>query len=211
MDNYDNAEHDNFGYEDDEYDDAADDWEIEAAEEEQKAIAEEAARKARLEKKLVTRAPVKKEEEEEAVPEDVERAIADMRQVANDIASGSTLLRGGSSEELIGNHKLVADVDVDRVGAMIADRLTSFSESSHYDKLILEVFERLTSHLTNTQLLNEEADRVHRLREELKRAAKTKTKPVEKAPVTQSSLDLSNFEDKGGAAVTEENEDETGW
>ncbi|KAG5477352.1 hypothetical protein LSCM4_04571 [Leishmania orientalis] len=211
MDDYhDDAGHDDYGYEDDEYDDAADDWEAEAAVEEQKAVAEEAARQARLEKKLATRAPVKKEEGE-TVPEDVERAIADMRQVANDIASGSALLSRGNSEELIGNCKLSSDADVDRVGAMIADRLTSFSDSAHYDKLILEVFERLASHLTSTQLLNDEADRVHRLREELKRAAKAKPKSVEKAPVTQGGLDLDNFDDKGGAAVAEENEDETGW
>ncbi|KAG5477619.1 hypothetical protein CUR178_05325 [Leishmania enriettii] len=210
MDDYhDDAGYDDYGYEDDEYDDAADDWEAEAAVEEQKVVAEEAARQARLEKKLATRAPVK--EEKETVPEDVERAIADMRQVANDIASGSALLSRGNSEELIGNCKLSSDADVDRAGAMIADRLTSFSDSAHYDKLILEVFERLASHLTSTQLLNDEVDRVHRLREELKRAAKAKPKSVEKPPVTQGGLALDNFDDKGGAAVAEENEDETGW
>ncbi|GET89320.1 hypothetical protein, conserved [Leishmania tarentolae] len=209
-DYYDDDVHSNYGYEDDEYDDAADDWEAEAAEEEQRAIAEEAARQARLEKKLATRAPVKKEEEE-AVPEEVERAIAEMRHVANDIASGSALLSGGDSEDLIGKRSLASDTDVDQVGAMIACRLTSFFGSAHYEKLIVDVFERLTNHLTSTQLLNEEADRVHRLREELKRMAKSKPKQVEKTAVKQSGLDLDNFEDRGGATVAEENEDETGW
>ncbi|KAK7194510.1 hypothetical protein NESM_000368100 [Novymonas esmeraldas] len=211
MNHHDEDEYDDYGYEDGEFDDAADDWEAEAAEQEQKAEAEEAARQARLEKKLATRAPVKKEEEEEAVPEDVEHAIADMRQVANDIASGSALLSGSDAEGLLGNSSLNTDAEVDQVGAMIADRLTSFSTSAHYDKLILDVFERLTSHLTSTHLLNEEADRVHRLREELKRAAKAKPKVVEKAPAEHGGLDLDNFEDRGGAAVAEENEDETGW
>ena len=205
-DYYDDAEYDDY-----EYEDAADDWEAEAVEEEQKAKEEEIARKVRAEKKLATRAPVKEEaEEKEVVPEDVEHAIIDMRQVANDIGSGSTLL-GGESEPLIGNAAITTDAEVDQVGAMIAQRLLSFSSSANFDKLIKDVFERLTKQMTSSALLTEEADRVHRLREELKRAVKTKPKAVAKAPIKQGGLDLDNFEDKGGAHVAEENEDETGW
>lgn len=205
-DYYDDAEYDDY-----EYDDAADDWEAEAAAEEEREKEEELARKIRAEKKLATRAPVKEEvEEEEAVPEDVERAITDMRQVANDIGSGSALL-SGETEELIGKASIAKDSDVDSVGAMIADRLASFSNTAHYDKLIADVFERLTLQLSTPALLTEEADRVHRLREELKRAAKAKPKVVEKAPIQQAGLDLDNFEDRGGAHVAAENEDETGW
>ncbi|KPI89982.1 hypothetical protein ABL78_0842 [Leptomonas seymouri] len=202
-DYYDDAEYDDY-----EYDDAADDWEAEAAEVEQKAKEEEIARKVRAEKKLVTRAPVK---EEEVVPDDVEHAIADLRQIANDVASGSALL-GDNSEVLIGNASIAEAEDVDRVGAMIAQRLISFSGSAHYDKLMADVFERLTKQMNNSALLTEEADRVHRLREELKRAAKAKPKLVEeKAPLQRKGLDLDNFEDRGGAYVAGENEDETGW
>ncbi|KPA79738.1 hypothetical protein ABB37_05496 [Leptomonas pyrrhocoris] len=205
-DYYDDAE-----YDDDEYDDAADDWEAEAAEEEQKVKEEEVARKVRAEKKLATRAPVKEEvEAEEAVPENVEHAITDMRQVANDIGSGSALL-GGDSEELLGNASIATDEDVDRVGAMIAQRLVSFADTANYDKLIADVFERLTKQMSSPALLTEESDRVHRLREELRRAAKAKPKVVEKVSVQQAGLDLDNFDDKGGAHVAEENEDETGW
>jgi translation initiation factor 3 subunit J len=208
MDDY----YDEQEYDDYEYDDAADDWEAEAAEEEQKAKAEEVARKLRAEKKLATRAPIKEEvEETEAVPEDVERAITDMRQVANDVASGSALLGGDAAEGLIGNASIAEPEDVDRVGEMIAQRLLSFSDSPNFDKLIADVLERLTKQMTTSALLTEEADRVHRLREELKRAAKTKSKVVEKALAPQARLDLDNFEDKGGAHVAEENEDETGW
>ncbi|KAG5502950.1 hypothetical protein JKF63_04723 [Porcisia hertigi] len=207
---YDNDEYEDHGYEEDEYDDAADDWEAEAEKQEQKAVAEEAARQARLEKKLATRAPIKEEEKEEVLPEDVEQAISSMRQVANDIASGSALLSGGDSVEVIGENKCNSEADVERVGAMIADRLVSFADSDHYEVLIMEVFERLTSHIHSTQLLNEEADRVHRLRAEFKRGTKTKPKVV-KTCVKQEGLDLDTVEDKGGAAVPEENEDETGW
>lgn len=206
-DYYDDAE-----YEDDEYDDAVDDWEAEAAVEEQKAKEEEHAKKVRAEKKLATRAPVKEEEveEEEAVPEDVERALTDMRQVASDIASGSALL-GGDSEMLIAKASIATAAEVDQVGEIIAQRLASFAGSASYDKLIADVFVRLTRQMNNSALLTEEADRVHRLREELKRAAKTKPKVVEKAPIQQGGLDLDNFEDRGGAHVAAENEDETGW
>lgn len=210
MDSYD--EEFDYNYEEDEYADAVDDWEAEAEAEDEKLKAEEEARQARLEKKLATRAPVKiKEVVETAVPADIEKAMSDMRQMANDIASGDGLLSGGSQLSLIGNQTVSTEEEAGVVGKLIAERLLSFSDSANFSDLMSSVFKQLAVKLTDMKVLTSEADRVHRHREVQKRLAKTKAKPVATAVVKEEGMNLDNFEDRGGAAVASENEDETGW
>ncbi|AAZ10257.1 Translation initiation factor eIF3 subunit, putative [Trypanosoma equiperdum] len=130
-----------------EYDDAADDWEVEA---QQGEAAEEEAlkRKLREQQALLEKERQRRRarasartEEEELLPADVARALEDMKSTAS--SAGEALNVVKDSENAV---KLIADMPVntaaeaEALGVVLADRLLSFSESPHFNSILSVVF-----------------------------------------------------------------------
>lgn len=202
------------GYEeedyDDDYDDAADDWEAEAAEEEQKAQAEAALKAALAEKKLQTRAPAatekneKEDNDEPAMPEDVMNAVAQARQMANDIAAGSELVNEEGRTHLLADAPAETAEDMKALGAQIASHLLSFSSAPNFDVVLSSIFESLGNEFKTIPAINEVFTRVEKATEASKKSNKATKKKNAKGTTSQAANvgdDALNMdvEDRGGA------------
>lgn len=198
-------------FDDYEYEDAADDWEAEAELEEEKAKADAAAKAARMEKKLATRAPVAKKEEEaeDILPANVQKEVEEMRKLANDIGSGSGLIAGAASVDLLADLPVDSAVSAQTVGRRIAEHLMEFVTMPNYQDMMVSVFESLGKEFTTVKTVNEESAKVHVAVEELKRDQKQAKKKKDTMGVqNRDMLNFGGVEDRGGAATEV---DETPW
>lgn len=208
-DDYDDNYDDNY----DEYDyddDAADDWEAEAAEEEEREKAEQALRATLAEKKLATRAPVyklQKEAGEETLPEDVQREVERMRQVANNL--GGSLISGDSSD-LLADQPVDTAVQAKTFGSSLASHLRGFLDKPNFDIVIASLFEKLGKEFNSTTAINDMLAKVAVTMEEVKRDAKKggrKDTVKEDNRKNNDDADVLGFgevEDKGGAVIDDD-------
>ncbi|EKF31069.1 hypothetical protein MOQ_005104 [Trypanosoma cruzi marinkellei] len=224
-------DYDNF----DEYNDAADDWEAEAAEEEahEKEILEQKANieEQKLRKRIKAPAKVKKEEEEEeAIAADIAAALITMKEKASSAGEAMHLLLGNGDE---GARRLIADMpvkteqDATELGEAIAKRLLTFSRQPHFNTMLGVVFQDFAHEFRTRYAANMEATRVHvssvEAKRRIKKAKKTRASnhhddaatietTVNKESVVEKkdrdALDFDAVNDAGGAAgVSIEEED----
>ncbi|EAN98984.1 hypothetical protein, conserved [Trypanosoma cruzi] len=225
-----NDDYDNF----DEYNDAADDWEAEAAEEEarEKEILEQKANieEQKLKKRIKAPAKVKKEEEEEeTIAADIAAALITMKEKASSAGEAMHLLGDGDegARRLIADMPVKTEQDATELGEAIAKRLLTFSRLPHFNTMLAVVFQDFAQEFRTLYAANMEATRVHVSSEEAKRRIKKAKKAkgsnhhddaatiettVNKEPDIEKkdrdALDFDAVNDAGGAAgVSIEEED----
>ncbi|ORC89596.1 uncharacterized protein TM35_000111300 [Trypanosoma theileri] len=166
----------------DEYNDAADDWEAEAAEEEarekemleQKALMEEL----KLQKRIKAPARGKKEEveEEEMLPSDITRALNDMIEKASSAAEMIYLNKDSSNDgktcAIIADMPINTPEEATMLGEAIANRVLEYSTSSHFNALVEAIFKDLQNEFKTPASINAEVGQLRVASEEAKRRAK---------------------------------------
>ncbi|KEG13249.1 hypothetical protein DQ04_01121040 [Trypanosoma grayi] len=163
----------------DEYNDAADDWEAEAAEEEarekeileQKALIEEQ----KIQKRVKAPARVKKEEEdEETLASDIAQALIEMKEMANSVDEARRLMgtKDDSDEKRIADMPANTAEEAAALGEAIAARVGQFALSPHFNAMIGVIFQDLAQEFQSRTVMNTEASKVHVASEEMKRRLK---------------------------------------
>lgn len=140
------------------YDDVAEDWEAEAEQEEQNAIAEEVARAARKREKLNVRAPEAQEVDEEPLPAEIQAEITSLRSEAQQYRESD--VTGTVKETLISSMPANTADDMKAIADTVAAIVEAHKNTANYKDVMELLSKSLINELKDTLLLNKEITRM---------------------------------------------------
>ncbi|KAG8347958.1 putative Translation initiation factor eIF3 subunit [Trypanosoma vivax] len=168
-----------------EFDDAADDWEAEWAEEEEreKKLLEEQKKmeELKVQKRIrPSKRMVVQNDDEYVLEEGVAKALADISTVVGSLRAAQEMFHESDDFQLISSMPCTTAEEAANVGVAIAQRVLEFREEEHFNAIIHPIFREIPRRFKTLEKLNAEIARLQVVKNEVKRKRKEEEKKKEK-------------------------------